>query len=161
MNESKSMFIERIARYALGENTDYDLNIKRSMGRLGLCTETQSIMGITNIILKEDINMAIDPGLLAELVRLVKDVIEKGRRDRLIELVNDFFTRYNFVLRSWTRMEDRHKNCHKKDDEVNKHLQDAKSAAKAGDANAMQEAIAKAKDDLEELAECLGIEIMP
>lgn len=161
MIEGASVFIERIARYALGESTDYDLKTERSMGRLGLCTETQSIMRITNLILKEDIDMPIDPGLLSELIRLVRDVIEKGRRDRLLELIVDFFAKYNFVLRLWTRMEDRHKECHEKDDEVNQHLQTAKDAAKSGDADAMQEAIAKAKDDLEELAKCLGIEIMP
>lgn len=163
MNDRDSIFIERIARYALGEPTDYDIKIERSMERLGLCAETQAIMRLTNIILKEEINMAmtIDPGLLAELIKLIKEVIEKGRRDRLIELVNDFFTKYNFVLRSWTRMKDRHEECQEKDNQVMEHLQDAAKAAKAEDANTMQEALAKAEDDLEELAKCLGITIMP
>ncbi|WP_026960281.1 hypothetical protein [Aliagarivorans taiwanensis] len=154
-------YLTHIARYALGDADEDSARVIRNMARVGLCDESQGIMRITHILLQQEATMAIDPGLLTELVKLVKDAIEKGRRDRLIELINDFFNRYNFVLRTWTRMEDRHKECHKKDNEVHKHLQDAKAAAKSGDANAMQEALAKARDDLEELAECLGIDIMP
>lgn len=153
--------IEKVARHVLGDAEIERKEATRIMSALGLCFESRSIFLITNTLLKEAAIMAIDPGVLAELIALIKEVIEKGRRDRLIELVNDFFSKYNFVLRSWTRMEDRHEKCREKDNEVNKHLQDAKNAAKAGDPNAMQEALAKATDDLEELAECLGIEIMP
>lgn len=97
---------------------------------------------------------------LTELIRLINDVIEKSRRDNLKKQAQEFVDHYFYVLRYGWRHGAK-EECKKKEKEVFAHWRDAKKAAEAGKADDLQHALARAEDDLHELAECLGIDPIP
>ena len=97
----------------------------------------------------------IDATTLTELVRLVDDLI-----DTLKEQAQKFVDSYMYVLRyGWEHGGT--EKCREKENEVFNHWRDAKQATESGDANALQNALARASDDLAELAECLGFSPLP
>src|SRR5688500_3472186 len=95
--------IRNIAAYILGDETVDSTQVFRNMERLEMCAEFQAIARFFNHIQREDNLM--EQASLTELIKLINDLIEKARRERLIEQVNGFYSRYLFVQRSWNRME--------------------------------------------------------
>lgn len=151
---------KHLALFALGDPAASENVAKRIMERIGLCAEFSGIVSISRQTFKEDSLMAIDPTVITQLINLIDDVIEKSRRDALKDQVADFGGHYLFVVRHGFHNGGTEK-CRAKEKEVHAHWQKALTAARAGNADDLQNAIAAAMDDLRELAECLGIDPVP
>lgn len=160
MAATNSTTAERIARFAVGEA---DLTSQRAtelMARLGLCQEVRTFVHMIRSVSQQG-DLTMEGVTLEVLIETINDVIEKSRRERLREQITDFFSKYTFVLETWTEDDKPHKECREKRREVGDHLRNAMNAARSGNADGVQEAIARALDDLEELAKCLGIQVRP
>ena len=154
-------YSQLLAQFAVGDRGVSESEALRIADAFHLCNEFKGIIKITNeFSSKEDGKMAIEAAAISQLIGIIDDVIDKSRKDALKEQVLDFATHYMFVLRHGFRNGGT-KECKAKEQEVFDHWQRALAAARSGDANALQNAISSALDDLQELAACLGIDPVP